>query len=231
MDFEGDNCVRCRGADSELLDGVEPPGAADLVGLTAGDAVDLTRGVLPFVLAVADSLAEEGVDFVWLPPFSGDLVAGAFGLAVVVTGLLNLEGATDGVSFTSPSSSSSSELCTSSADLILDEALALVLLVVADLVVVLAGFDFFTGRPSRSLAAASRSLFFFSFASSAARAFFGSLASNLFIISEPADFAAVALGVPDGPERGVLVELMGFSSSLASSKGLGMWLGVEPLFV
>lgn len=158
-------------------------------------------------------------------------MAGAFGLTDVATGLLNLEGATDGESFTSPSSSSSSELCTSSADFILDEALALVLVAAADLAVVLTGFCFFDGRPSRSLAAASRSLFFFSFASSAARAFFGSLANNLFIMSEPADFAAATLGVPDCPERGVFVELIGFSSSLTSSKGLGIRLGVEPLLV
>jgi hypothetical protein len=104
--------------------------------------------------------------------------------------------------------------------LILDDAFAPTVLVV--LGAVLAGFCFFAGRPSRSLAAASRSLFRFSFASSAARAFFGSFANSLFIISEPADFATAGLDVPDCPMRGVLAELMGFSSSLASNKGLGM---------
>lgn len=159
-------------------------------------------------------------------------MAAALGfIAVGATNLPGLEGATGGESFTSPSSSSSSELCTSSADLILDDAFAAVLLAVVDLVVEVTAFCFFAGgRPSRSLATASRFLFRFSFASSAARAFFGSFASSLFIMSEPADFATVGLGVPDCPARGVLAEPMGFSSSLPSARGLGMWLGVEPLF-
>ena len=138
------------------------------------------------------------------------------------TSLPGLAGAIGGESFTSPSSSSSSELCTSSADLIFDEAFVPAPLTFVNLVVEVADFCFFAGRPSRSLAAASRSLFRFSFASSAALAFFGSFANNLFIISEPADFATAGLGVPDGPLRGVLVEPMGFSSSLASPRGLGM---------
>jgi hypothetical protein len=159
-------------------------------------------------------------------------VAAALGFKVVgATNLPGLEGATGGESFTSPSSSSSSELCTSSADLILDDAFAAVLLAIVVLVVEVTGFCFFAGRPSRSLAAASRFRFRFSFASSAARAFFGSFANSLFIMSEPADFATVGLGVPDCPARGVLAELMGFSSSLPSARGLGMWLGVEPLLV
>ena len=50
-------------------------------------------------------------------------MASALGLTVEgATSLPGLEGATGGESFTSPSSSSSSELCTSSADLIFDEA-------------------------------------------------------------------------------------------------------------
>ena len=153
------------------------------------------------------------------------------GFAVVTaTGRLTLGAGAGGVSLTSPSSSSSSELCTSSADLILDEAFAAVLLVVA-LEVATVAFCFFNGRLSLSLTTASRSLFFLSFASSAARAFFGSFASNRFCKSEPADFATVDLGVPVCPGRGVFAELMGFSSSLASSNGLGMEFGVEPLFV
>jgi hypothetical protein len=181
------------------------------------------EGVLVLGLEVTVAFVASFVGFTWLSPLSGDLVASALGLTVEgATSLPGLAGATGGDSFTSPSSSSSSELCTSSADLIFDEAFAPVPLAFVDFVVEVAGFCFFAGRPSRSLAAASRSLFRFSFASSAARAFFGSFASNLFIMSEPADFATAGLGVPDGPIRGVLVELMGFSSSLTSPRGLGM---------
>jgi hypothetical protein len=106
--------------------------------------------------------------------------------------------------------------------LIFEEAFEAALLAFVVLVVELTGFCFFAGRPSRSLATASRSLFRFSLASSAARAFFGSFANNLFIISEPADFATAGLGVPDCPTREVLAELIGFSSSLASNRGLAM---------
>jgi hypothetical protein len=95
-----------------------------LTGFTAGDAVGLMDGALVFVLVLTDAFVASFVGLTWLSPLSGDLVASALGLTVEgATSLPGLEGATDGESFTSPSSSSSSELCTSSADLIFDESL------------------------------------------------------------------------------------------------------------
>lgn len=87
---------------------------------------------------------------------------------------------------------SSSELWTSSADLTLG------------LFVFVTCF-FRTGFPpslSLVLAAVSRSFRFLSFASSARRAFFGSLANNVFD-NAPVD----GLGVDDGPSRGVFEAL------------------------
>jgi hypothetical protein len=62
--LEGDNCVLCRwGADNALLDGVDPPGAAVLVGFTAGDAVDLIEGVLALGLEVTVAFVASLVGF------------------------------------------------------------------------------------------------------------------------------------------------------------------------
>lgn len=212
---------------------------AGLEALSAGEdvVVDLVRGVEAEGFALEAMVLGFALDvgFTCSSLLSGeDVEAFAFGLGLGAgfTAPLFFEVASNDVpsmiSPSSPSSSSSSELCTNSALFIFDEA-----------TLPTAAAPCFcrlpAGAPSLSLAVAAASLsrFRFSLASSAALAFcafFGSLLNNRFVIAAPPVFAAPALppldAAAEGPRRGVFAA---FSSSSVCGLGLGCQFGVNPL--
>ena len=188
------------GAESPVaVRGVLLPAVAGLAVFIAGEPLGLAEDGASLDFAMGLFASE--LDFLEFSSLSGDTV-GAFGfdLAAAVFNCLGLAVASSLISPSSPLSSSS-ELATISADMTFGLAFSVI-------------WRFAGCAPSRSETAASREIsftfLFFSLASSAARALFGSFDINLFMTSP---FGPAVRGVED-PSRGVFATLAGLLLSL-----------------